>query len=311
MPPERPHSHASTSGALAALGGFLAWGFFPLYWKQLEGINAAELIAHRIVWSLVFLGAVLLARRSGFGAVGKALKSRRLVGYSLLSGGLLTANWLTYVWAVTHDYVIESSLGYFLVPLFIVVLGALVLGERLRALQWLAVGFAAAGVALMLLGVGRLPWIALALAGSWSLYGLMRKRSALGALDGLMVETILYAPLAVACLAWREHTGNGAFGHADLRTRAHLERGLGYGPSAHPLRLRRAAHPAFDARTDAVPCPDRAVPDRAPALSRAIRHGALQGMPSHLARRRPLHGRQLLGATPVSSIGRRRLTDVA
>ncbi|MDD3181165.1 MAG: EamA family transporter RarD [Opitutaceae bacterium] len=204
-------------GTLAALGGYLLWGAFPLYWKQMEGINALELIAHRIVWSLVFLGAIVLWRRET-AALRRALADWRLLGRTLLSGGLLTINWLVYVWAVNHGHVIESSLGYFLVPLFNVALGYLVLGERLRPLQWIAVGGASVGVILLLVGVGRLPWIALSLTSSWGIYGLMRRKTSLGSLDGLALETLLYAPAAAALLLWRWHTGEGALGRVDLPT---------------------------------------------------------------------------------------------
>ena len=204
-------------GALAAAGAFVAWGAFPLFWKQIEQIQALELIAHRVVWSLLFL-VVVLAFRHGFGPIRAAFGSPRIVAYTAASGAFLTLNWLTFVWAVNHGYVIESSLGYFLVPLVNVGIGAWVLHERLRPLPWLAIGCGAAGVALLVFGVGHLPWIALTLAGTFGLYGLMRKRSPLGSVDGLALETILYAPLAAGYLLWRQHTGEGALGHADLRT---------------------------------------------------------------------------------------------
>lgn len=183
----------------------------------MEGVDALELIAHRIVWSLVFLGIVLLLRPKGFSAAQAALSDRRILGLTFVSGGFLTVNWLTYVWAVNNGYVIESSLGYFLVPLVNVAMGSLLLGERLRPAQWIAVGFAACGVMFLLVGVGRLPWIALVLAGSWGMYGIMRKRSTLGAIDGLTVETVLYFPFALAYLIWRHSIGLGVLGHSSLR----------------------------------------------------------------------------------------------
>jgi len=216
-----PGDSSSARGALAAAGAFVAWGIFPLFWKQVEQIQALELIAHRVVWSLVFLVG-LLALRHGFGPIRTAFANPRIVGYTAASGAFLTLNWLTFVWAVNHGFVIESSLGYFLVPLVNVGMGALLLHERLRPLPWLAIGCAAAGVALLVIGVGRPPWIALALAGTFGLYGLMRKRSELGSIDGLALETILYAPLAAGYLLWRQHTGDGALGHADLRTQAFI-----------------------------------------------------------------------------------------
>jgi chloramphenicol-sensitive protein RarD len=212
------HSPAATRGVLAALSCFLLWGVFPLYWKQMQGIAATELIAHRVVWSLLFLAAVMGSRRGGFATLRAALTDARTIGRTVLSGGLLAVNWLVYVWAVTHDQVIESSLGYFLVPLVNVAMGFLILHERPRPLQWVAITAAAIGVLLLLVRLGHIPWIALVLAGSWGCYSLMRKRSPLGALDGLAAETLLYAPLAVAFLLWQYHTGAGALGRVDLRT---------------------------------------------------------------------------------------------
>jgi chloramphenicol-sensitive protein RarD len=208
-------------GALAAAGCYLCWGLVPLYWRLLAGIDALELIAHRALWSLGFL-AVLVAAQRMVAEVRTGLATLRAVGANLLSAALLTANWLVYVWAVNAGHVIESSLGYFLVPLVNVTLGRFVLHERLRRLQWLAIGFAAAGVLLMIVQLDRLPWIALALAGTFGAYGLLRKRSPLGSLAGLTVETILMVPLAVLFLLWQHHTGAGALGRVDAATHALL-----------------------------------------------------------------------------------------
>ena len=204
-------------GALAAAACYLLWGLVPLYWHQLAGVDAVELIAHRLVWSMVLLIAVL-AWRSGFSGMRAALGSPRSFALNLVSSTLLTVNWLVYVWAVHHGHVIECSLGYFLVPLLNVALGRWVLREHLRPLQWTAIICAALGVAVQVVQVGRPPWIALALALSFGFYGLLRKQSALGPLTGLAVETVLLAPLAVAYLLWRQHTGEGALGRADAAT---------------------------------------------------------------------------------------------
>jgi chloramphenicol-sensitive protein RarD len=210
------------------------WGAFPLYWKQLKGVDATEVIAHRYVWTCVLVVAVVAARRK-FGEVVAALGTRRGFATNTLSATLLTANWLVYVWGVNHDHVIETSLGYFLVPLVNVAAGRFVLHERLRRLQWVAIGLAAAGVAVMIFQLGRPPWIALALAGTWGGYGLMRKQSPLAAVTGLTVETLLVAPFALAYLLWRYHTGEGAFGRADALSHALM---LGAGiVTAVPLLL--------------------------------------------------------------------------
>ncbi len=209
-------NHASRQGALSAALGFLLWGVFPIYWKQMPGVPALELIAHRITWSLLFLLGVLVWQKN-FSALRPAFASASMIGLNLLSSVLLAANWTVYVWAVNRGQVIESSLGYFLVPLVNVLLGALVLHERLRRLQWLSIGCAAVGVGLMLFRVGHIPWIALILAGTWASYGLLKKKSALGSIAGLTVETLLLFPLAVGLLLWWHHTGVGALGRVDTR----------------------------------------------------------------------------------------------
>lgn len=204
-------------GAFAAASCYFLWGLVPLYWKQLAGIDAVELIAHRHVWSLVFVLA-LVGAQGGFGEARAALGTARGVGGNFLSAVLLTANWLVYVWGVNTGHVIECSLGYFLVPLVNVAAGRFVLHEHLRRLQWIAIAFAAAGVALQIALLAHPPWIALAIAGTWGAYSLRRKQSPLGSLTGLTVETLLLAPFAVAFLLWRHHTGAGALGRVDLPT---------------------------------------------------------------------------------------------
>ena len=212
-----PPSAAAKSGALAAALCYFAWGLVPLYWKQLAGINPVELIAHRHVWSLGLVLLLVLAQGT-FGQVRAALGPPRSLGLNFLSATLLTANWLIYVWGVNTGHVIECSLGYFLVPLVNVAVGRFVLHEHLRRLQWVAIGCAAAGVAVMVAQLGRPPWIALALAGTWGGYGLLRKQSPLGSLIGLTVETLLLAPFAVGFLLWQHHTGAGALGRVDAAT---------------------------------------------------------------------------------------------
>lgn len=206
-----PFHPNATRGGLAAATGFLIWGLVPVYWKQLTGINPVELITHRITWSLAFLLGVVAWQRN-FPVLRAAFASPRLVGLNFLSSLLLATNWTVYVWAVNTGHVIESSLGYFLVPLFNVTLGSLVLHERLRPLQWTAVGCAAVGVSFLLFRVGHVPWIALSLAATWSGYGLLKKKSELGAIAGLTVETLLLFPLAAGLLAWWQFTGEGALG---------------------------------------------------------------------------------------------------
>ena len=205
------------SGALAAITCYFLWGLVPLYWKELAAVNPLELIAHRHIWSLALLFALIAAQRN-FGDVAAALRTGRSLSVQFLSATLLTGNWLVYVWGVNTGHVIETSLGYFLVPLVNVAAGRFVLHEQLRRLQWIAIAFAVGGVALMIVQLGRPPWIALVVAGTWGGYSLMRKQSKLGAITGLAVETLLLTPFAVAFLLWRHHTGAGAFGRVDLHT---------------------------------------------------------------------------------------------
>jgi len=184
---------------LSAALAYTAWGLFPLYFKQLVGVHALEVVAHRTVWSLVFVAVVLtLLRRWAW--LGPVLRSPRLLASCALSALLLSVNWLTYVWAVQSGHVVDASLGYFINPLVNVALGFLLLRERLRAGQWAAVVLAAAGVLWLTVSAGQLPWIALILALSFGFYGLMRKTARLGALEGLALETVLLAPVAAAAL---------------------------------------------------------------------------------------------------------------
>ena len=216
--PTRSSAHPR-AGALAAAGAFFIWGTVPVYWKQMTAVSATELIAHRIVWSLVFLLG-LVAWQKDFAALRPGFATLRALGLNLLAAVLLTLNWGVYVWAVNAGHVIETSLGYFLVPLCNVAVGFLVLHEKLRPAQWSAIGLAAAGVALLLVRAGHFPWIALSLAGTWTSYGLLKKKSALGSLAGLTVETLLLFPVAAAALLWWHFEGTGALGRIDVRTQA-------------------------------------------------------------------------------------------
>jgi chloramphenicol-sensitive protein RarD len=199
-------------GALTAAAAFLLWGVVPIYWKQLEEVSASELTAHRIVWSILFLLGVV-AWRKAFAELQRAFTEGRVLIYNLLASGMLAVNWTVYVWGVNNGHIIECSLGYFLTPLGNVLLGSLFLHERLRRLQWVAIALAAAGVLFLLVRAGHVPWIALTLATSWSLYGMLKKKSQLGSIAGLTAETLVLFPVAGAYLLWRMHTGEGALGH--------------------------------------------------------------------------------------------------
>lgn len=197
-------------GALAAAGAYILWGLFPLYIKQLGAVPALEIVAHRAWWSLVFVLGLLAVQRR-FAWLGEVLRQPRTLAVFACSAALLSANWLLYVWAVNAGRVVDASLGYFINPLLNVMLGYLVLRERPRPLQWAAVALAAAGVVWLALGSGHLPWISLALAASFGFYGLLRKTATLGALEGLTLETLLQAPLALGWLLWLAAAGQSHF----------------------------------------------------------------------------------------------------
>ncbi len=216
-----PHSADRNRGVLAAGAGFLIWGVVPVYWKQMQAVPPFELIAHRFVWSLVFLLG-LMWWQGTLGTLRAAFAGWRPFGLNFLSAVLLTVNWTVYVWAVNSGHVIESSLGYFLVPLANVAMGFLLLHERLRPAQWIAIGFAALGVGVLLLRAGHVPWIALTLALTWAGYSLLKKKSALGPVAGLTVETLLLFPVAVVLLLWWHQAGTGALGRVDALLHAYL-----------------------------------------------------------------------------------------
>ncbi|MBO9677307.1 MAG: EamA family transporter RarD [Acidovorax sp.] len=196
-------------GILYAALAYTAWGLFPLYFRQVADVPSLEVVMHRTWWSLVFVLAALLVRRQ-WAWMGPVLRQPRVLGAFVLSALLLSGNWLTYVWAVQNQHVVDASLGYFILPLVNVALGFVFLRERPRAGQWMAVAVAAAGVLWLTVQAGRLPWIALVLALSFGFYGLLRKVAVLGALEGLALETMMLAPLAAAVLGYWAWRGQGA-----------------------------------------------------------------------------------------------------
>ena len=204
---------ARQRGFWAALGAFLAWGLFPLYWRALDALPAQQIMAHRIVWCFLLVAAFLWATR-GFGWWRPLLSQPRLVRLLSVSAVLIAANWWLYIWAVNAAHVVETSLGYFINPLVNVLLGVLVLKERLNGRQWLAVAIAAAGVVYLTVQVGRLPWIALGLAVSFGFYGLIRKVAVVESIPALGLESsVLFLP-ALAYVLYCEAAGIGGLGHA-------------------------------------------------------------------------------------------------
>ncbi len=203
-------------GILAAIGAFMLWGFLPLYLKALDPAQPGEILGHRVVWSLLFI-LILLAIRGRWSWIAQVRQSPRLILVAFGCALLLGTNWLTYIWAVTSGHIIEASLGYFINPLLNVLIGMLFLGERLRRVQWLALGIAASGVLYMTFAYGEPPWIALILAFSFGLYGLIRKRSPLGSIEGLSLETVVIVLPALGYLLYLSSQGQALFGQGDLR----------------------------------------------------------------------------------------------
>ncbi|CUA83275.1 MULTISPECIES: EamA family transporter RarD [Gulbenkiania] len=217
-----PSSSASSTsetgrGVLYAVGAYFCWGLFPLYWKPLASVSALQILCHRIVWSAVFVALILLVRQH-WAWLRPALQSPRRVGLFMASSLMLSANWLIYIWAVNDGRVVEASLGYFINPLVNVLLGRLFLGERLTRPQALAVLLAGLGVMWLTVRVGAVPWVALGLAASFGIYGLLRKKAPLASLEGLALETFLMLPVALAALGWFAVQGQGAFGHQGALT---------------------------------------------------------------------------------------------
>lgn len=202
------------TGMLYAAGAFLSWGLFPLYFHAIKNVPASEILAHRMAWSLVFLMLVLAVRRQ-WKWLPQVLRQPKIVGSFLASAFLLSANWFVYIWAVNNGHVVDASLGYFINPLVNVLLGMLVLKEKLRRGQWIAIGVAATGVAWLTWQAGQVPYIALVLALSFGAYGLLRKTAALAALEGLSFETLILFPLAVAYLGWLVYNGQSVFLNAE------------------------------------------------------------------------------------------------
>lgn len=194
------------TGLLCALGCFSLWGLFPIYFKLLQHVPPLEVLAHRIIWSVVVLLA-LIAWRGQWGQLRAALRDKRRLGFYSCTSLLIAANWLLYIWAVQQSRILEASLGYYINPLVNVILGVLFLHERLNGRQWSAIALAGVGVLALVIGHGALPWVSLVLALSFGAYGLLRKKDGQSSILGLCVETTLIAPLALLFLAMQ---GGGA-----------------------------------------------------------------------------------------------------
>lgn len=202
-------------GILSGIAAYAMWGFFPIYWKLLHDVPALQLLGHRIGWSFGLLLLYILVTKQ-WDDFRTLASHRKTLGIYAIAGVLLSLNWLIYVWGVNAGFIIETSLGYFINPLLSVLFGVIFLRERLRPTQWIPVVVAAIGVIYLTVTYGRLPWIALSLAVSFGLYGLVKKLSPLGSVYGLTLETGIVFPIAIVYLAAVQVGGTGAFLHDGL-----------------------------------------------------------------------------------------------
>ena len=214
----------SRRGLFYGIAAYSLWGLFPLYWPLLEPAGAIEILAHRVLWSLITMGVIVVVLRRSTQFRTMVANHRTVL---LLTGAafVITFNWATYIYGVNNERVVETSLGYFINPLVTVLMGVFILGERLRNLQWVAMGIAAMAVVVLTVDYGRPPWVALVLAFSFGTYGLLKKTANAAAVDSLLLETLLIAPFAAVYLAWLASQGQSNFaahgaGHALLLSSA-------------------------------------------------------------------------------------------
>lgn len=208
-------------GVVFALSAYVFWGFLPFYMKAVAHIPAWEVVAHRIFWSVPLAGLVLLALRRT-SDITRALRSPRTMAQAALTASIITVNWGIYVWSIGAGRAVETALGYYINPLFSILLAALLLGERLARLQIVAIGFAAAGVALLTWHAGGLPWVSIGLTFSWGFYALFKKTLPIGPTQGFFLEVLLLSVPALIFIGWMEYGGNGHFLSTGIRDTALL-----------------------------------------------------------------------------------------
>lgn len=209
MPPA-PLSGDSPRGFAFAVSAYLMWGFLPIYMKALSHVPAAEVIAHRVLWSVPVAGVILLWL-GRLGDVRAALRSPRMLAMGVVTAALITLNWGVYVWSIQSGHALDAALGYYINPLFSVFLGAVLLKERLSRAQWAAIALAVTAVAVLTYEAGRLPFVALGLTVSWGLYALCKKRLPIGPNEGFMLEVLLLFPFALGYALWLAASGTGHF----------------------------------------------------------------------------------------------------
>lgn len=205
------------TGLLLGVAAYVCWGLFPLYWPLLKPALPLEILAHRVTWSLV-IGLVAVVIRHHFNSVWQMLKDRRVFGWLALASVALSFNWGIFIWAINSGHVVESALGYYINPLVMIAAGVLLLGERMRSVQWIAVMFGGLSVIILSVDYGHPPYIALSLAFSWGCYGLVKKHLSLGAVETLTIETMFMVIPAVGYLLVLSHRGSGQFGSSTHMT---------------------------------------------------------------------------------------------
>ena len=290
------------AGVIAGTAAYTLWGLFPLVFHRLGGVGAVEILLHRILWSLLVV-LVVLAWRGPRGWLRPLLADRRQMARLAIAAVLIAANWLVYIWAVNHNHVVEAALGYYVNPLLTVALGVVVLHERLRRLQVVALGFGAASVAVLTVGFGHLPWIALVLATTFAGYGFQKNGVTIGSAPSLAVETAVLAPFAFIALVAAEIQGRAAFGHGSIgRDLGLAVVGGSHRGAAAAVRLGGTAHPAHDAGLAAVPDPHRAAAVRRVGAGRTATARTSGRLRAGLDRTADLGGRRHRQPAP----GRRR-----
>jgi len=203
------HQYQIKTGYILGISAYVLWGVFPLYFKLLNSVNSTEIVAHRIVWSALFAGSLLVFWKHP-NWLKNLVQNPKNIGWLLLSSSLICSNWVLYIWAVNNGHLLDASLGYYINPLVNVLLALCLLGEKLRRLQWMAVILATIGVLQQVIALGKLPWIALYLAFSFGTYGFVRRKIAIDALPGLAIETFLICPIALIWLGLNSDIASGS-----------------------------------------------------------------------------------------------------
>ncbi len=207
----------ASRGFVYGVVAYTSWGLFPLYWPLLDAAGALEILAHRVLWSLVAVAVIVVVLRRGR-RVAEVVRTRRTRLLLLVAAAMISVNWFTYIWGVNNGRVVETSLGYFINPLVFVLMGVVILRERLRRVQWVALGLATIAVVVLTVDYGRPPWVALVLAFSFATYGLSKKQAGVDAVESMTVETLYIAPVAAAYLGWLVWTGQAAVADGGFST---------------------------------------------------------------------------------------------